>query len=51
MKCFLCVEHSGQHCEQYQKKEGVVLVPKDLVYLLEGDKICIQVATVQKKIY
>ena len=50
MKYLLCVEHSDQHHEQYQKEEEVALVPKDLVYLLEEDKICIQVATMQEGI-
>ncbi|KAI5141121.1 Trio And F-Actin-Binding Protein [Manis pentadactyla] len=30
-------KHSDEHCEQYQQEE-VVLVPQDLVYLLEEDK-------------
>lgn len=39
MRYLLCVEHSDQHHEWYQKEEEVALVPKDLVYFLEEDKM------------
>ena len=50
MKHQLSTEHFDQHHEQYQKEEEVALVSKYMVYLLQGDKICIQVATMQERI-
>ena len=50
MKHHLSTEHFDQHHEQYQKEEEVALVSKYMVYLLQGDEICIQVATMQERI-
>ena len=41
MKHHLSTEHFDQHHEQYQKEEEVALVSKYMVYLLQGDEICI----------